>query len=549
MRRLNLRVVLPVAFSALAVACSNAQLKELKNDRMIQDNKVEFTGSFCTTSPTELDFPVKILFVVDNSDSLNQTDPDYYSDGVTKKPVDFVCVDCTNQRQRAVRDIWERYQNSENYYLSLIQFPANASTNDPAHPTNGFVQGSGDSYFRLMQNPVGLTPMKNALEEAKRQILQDLLKVEPAKRVRLRYVVILFSDGFPQQRDTNLGIAVDELPGDIKQVARDIKELQRLYHLGDVTVNTSFMTGDPSMTNTRIQDAQQLMLDLAQIGDGVFAQFDGTPGSQVTFRSFDFASFVRSFLLKSLVVRNKNVVAKADGTISLDSDGDGLTDDQEVELGIDPRNPDTDGDLVNDFVELTIGADPLVRGDSVCEVDKQGDADGDGLLDCEEILLGTKEYSFDSDLDGLADGMEFSAGTSPNVDDSLIDTDMDGVNNRDEVIQHTLPMTTDPANRPTTAYEYDIKDAGLTNDHRQCYSFTVSNISLGQTLTGADGRAGVNNVCVDILEASRDATNEDHGILRTGCLEFQYLGSGQIVPPGHTIEVKPDEDTRFKRYE
>jgi hypothetical protein len=475
------------------------------------------------------------------------TDPDIMTDGNPKpNPSDF-CLDCTNQRQKAVREIWTRYQNNDNYSFSLIQFPANGETNEPAASTNGFVQGPGDAYFARMLNPIGLTPMRNALEEAKRQILQDFLKVDPRERMRLRYVVILFSDGFPQQRDTDLGIAVDELPADIKQVARDIKDLQRLYRLGDVTVNTAFLTGADD--NTRVQEAQQLMLDLAVIGDGVYSQFDSTQTNPVTFRAFDFSSFIRSFLLKSLVVTNENAVAKSDGTLAVDSDGDGLTDDKEIELGLDPRNADSDGDYVSDFVELITGTDPLVSGDAVCEETKRGDQDGDGLLDCEEILLGTKEYVFDSDLDGLSDKLELVAGTSPNVDDALSDSDLDGTNNRDEIVQHTLPMTTDPANRPTLAYDYEIGDAGLTADHRQCYNFTVTNISLAETLADANGTAGLNHVCLKIIEASRDATNDDHGIMRTGCLELQYLGNGEILPPGRTIELRPDTDTRFVRYE
>ncbi len=43
----------------------------------------------------------------------------------------------------------------------------------------------------------------------------------------------------------------------------------------------------------------------------------------------------------------------------VDSDGDGLTDGQEAELGTDPFNPDTDGDGFNDGDEVANGTDPL----------------------------------------------------------------------------------------------------------------------------------------------------------------------------------------------
>lgn len=44
---------------------------------------------------------------------------------------------------------------------------------------------------------------------------------------------------------------------------------------------------------------------------------------------------------------------------SLDTDGDGLTDDHEIALGTDPQRADTDGDGVSDGAEIAAGTDPL----------------------------------------------------------------------------------------------------------------------------------------------------------------------------------------------
>jgi hypothetical protein len=62
----------------------------------------------------------------------------------------------------------------------------------------------------------------------------------------------------------------------------------------------------------------------------------------------------------------------------VDTDGDGLTDDEEARLGTNPLNPDTDGDGLTDYEEVMIyGTNPLNR-----------DTDGDGYSDGEEVANG-----------------------------------------------------------------------------------------------------------------------------------------------------------------
>lgn len=68
----------------------------------------------------------------------------------------------------------------------------------------------------------------------------------------------------------------------------------------------------------------------------------------------------------------------ARGECAVDTDSDGLCDDEEVMLGTDPNDPDTDGDGINDGDEVNMGLDP-----------KNPDTDGDGISDGEELVLGT----------------------------------------------------------------------------------------------------------------------------------------------------------------
>jgi hypothetical protein len=60
-----------------------------------------------------------------------------------------------------------------------------------------------------------------------------------------------------------------------------------------------------------------------------------------------------------LTPANTYSVISSSTAANIDSDGDGLSDIQEVQIGTDPFNPDTDGDGFSDGVEVASGSDPL----------------------------------------------------------------------------------------------------------------------------------------------------------------------------------------------
>jgi uncharacterized membrane protein/type II secretory pathway pseudopilin PulG len=133
-----------------------------------------------------------------------------------------------------------------------------------------------------------------------------------------------------------------------------------------------------------------------------------------------------------------------------DTDGDGLTDTQEVELGTDPENPDSDGDGLLDGDEVQRGSDPTnpdTDGDGIPDGDEvqrgtdpsNPDTDEDGVSDGEEIQRGTDPRNPDSDGDGLPDGQELQRGTDPLNRDS----DGDGLSDGDEVSRQLDPMNRD----------------------------------------------------------------------------------------------------------
>jgi hypothetical protein len=125
------------------------------------------------------------------------------------------------------------------------------------------------------------------------------------------------------------------------------------------------------------------------------------------------------------------------GEAAADTDGDGLTNLQEVQLGTNPRLADTDGDGLNDGAEVAAGTNPA-----------NGDTDGDGLDDRYETeTAGLDPLRPDSDRDGMPDGWEVANDLDPTsavgADGADGDLDGDGLSNLDEYRNNCNPRVRD----------------------------------------------------------------------------------------------------------
>ena len=128
----------------------------------------------------------------------------------------------------------------------------------------------------------------------------------------------------------------------------------------------------------------------------------------------------------------------------LDSDGDGLSDKEELSSASNPWRVDTDGDGLWDRYEADNGLIPY-----------KSDSDNDGLNDKQESLIGTESNNTDSDSDGLTDfeeyrgwqvdldyfGNMFSLYVSP--DPMKNDTDDDGLSDLEEYMLGLNPRSCD----------------------------------------------------------------------------------------------------------
>ncbi|HEX2088164.1 MAG TPA: hypothetical protein VHF89_20930, partial [Solirubrobacteraceae bacterium] len=114
---------------------------------------------------------------------------------------------------------------------------------------------------------------------------------------------------------------------------------------------------------------------------------------------------------------------------SADTDGDGLTDRLEHELGTDPEQPDTDRDALPDGWEEQYGLDPTRAEDAAA------DSDGDGLLNRTEFRVASNPRTPDTNDDGTPDAADDADGDLllngveqdlPGADPGVADTDGDG---------------------------------------------------------------------------------------------------------------------------
>ncbi len=128
-----------------------------------------------------------------------------------------------------------------------------------------------------------------------------------------------------------------------------------------------------------------------------------------------------------------------DGNGDVDNDDDGLPDLAEFLAASDPDNFDSDLDRLNDYFEsivlLTNPNDPDTDDDGLSDGDevelgvdpKDPDSDNDGISDGQEVLIGLDPKDADQDRDGVLDG-----------DDPFVDLDLE-FDSFDDLLNHNQP--------------------------------------------------------------------------------------------------------------
>jgi len=267
-----------------------------------------------------------------------------------------------------------------------------------------------------------------------------------------------------------------------------------------------------------------------------------TAGSQSDFNTF--SQFENPVEVKACVDATNQIAERNESnncltvnfnaSANLDSDNDGLTDTDEINIhGTNPNIADTDGDILNDGDEVnTYNTNP-----------SDGDSDDDGINDGTEIFITlTNPLSDDSDNDGLSDYVEVNTyNTDPNNSDTDNDAYSDGV----ELTNGTDPL--DPLDPSSSDYE----GGGGGDNTQQPASQTDETSYGGGAITYPETSS--ENIATDIItiiseEELIDLDPEDYLIpieqeeIVTIDTEAEVGASGTTVPvnsPGETATLVP----------
>ncbi|MBE4747606.1 calcium-binding protein [Corallococcus sp. ZKHCc1 1396] len=519
---------------ALLLSCSDAGLYALDRRSGGSRDRASFEGELCVPEATGDAFPVKVIFALQGGTGVETELVEHAVDGLTTLTSRF-----TGPQMR----------------FGLVAFHSVATGLQGSFTDAATFQAVLPRYASYQQQ--GPISIRSALRLAKSLMSGDMQASCRGEVARSRYVVVpvirsadvscdnpAYNIGIdsrctalaqasscrdnPQaQLDCNAACSQCELTA----VVGELKALAEQFGAGEVSIQPIYVRGVEPDSTTRLQVAA-----IANAGgsEPVETDFAGLPNALAR---LDYGSLDNALKLKRFLAFNRNVQVR-NGQMLADSDGDGVGDDDERALGLDPTVSDTDQDGLMDGVELRMGLDPLavdvINGCSVVQ-----DTDGDRLNDCEERVLGTDPCVGDSDGDGLPDLVEALSQTNPLVPEDLLDSDRDGLSNVAEVEAHGDPLSADRDFHRERGYGYSIvplPPAGTSN--RACYQTRVENVSLVPTLErphpffpGEFIPAGTNEVYL-YLQVGRDNDPRGAGVGSLFIQEIQYDADTGRTPAG-----------------
>ena len=526
---------LPLVAATLALwgGCTDADIygrgvNEVGPDRLIVRSEI------CTDDTSGDRFPVKVLFVADMSQDLQRADPNS----------NWLRLGHPGSLSTLV----DEYLQLQHVRVGFIGATSTASAFPIDDGQHFFYPDEPEVTVALneLNQPFAGSPtgrdLNTILTKVENFILTDVEESSPGEIVRSRYIVSLLMAGPPVPAVANIGALGQRLQDMLARIyalgvlevrinvgllyrgPRSISPLPGGYNdpcLGgaasyscfveDATTGTPCSLCDPGVSGSlefcstycdldagtidqcAMDDAREVYEAVAFATGGVFVEYP-CPGN-LRFEA-DIASSSVRLLKKDVIAFNRNVRLTPDGPV-VDSDGDGLSDIEELEAATptDPANWDSDGDALGDRTEYRTypRQDPLDGSDRPVSCGTPlnvFDSDADLLWNCEEALLQTNPSLADTDGDGMPDALEFWSGTIPTTpDDRLLDFDADGFANAVELQRHTDPRSNDGLAGTQYAYRTDSEDIGNRDVVTMARLQTLRGLVLRNTSPNVQGGA------------------------------------------------------------
>lgn len=415
---------------AFLLSCTDALVQPSSVGLSNADDRLTLKGKVCTAPSDPAGFPVKVVFIVDQSGSMCVSDPpgsQDFSGFCNRAEIQAIIPPGVTQpaRVRALKALLNQFAGRPNVTVSVVPFETNVKNPwPPAQTGQRFARPDGNliQYVDALQNQLGKgTDYQGVLGYVYALISSDIIAVQrqnPAILPRTRYVVVFLTDGTPYPRcDANNGrlpqyadpdhpwlqfrdspdignychvLSPEDpingfIPGTDRnqnyQVFAPIENMIKLkdqYNLGDIRLHTVLLFNEAA-----VRACGPICQDL-------YGVYDGVPPDQYP----QAAKKIATWALQQMAQRGNGVYQEfLDGNV--------------YSLGL--------GAL--DYTSLrSRNVLKMLMARSLTSVASNGkieiDSDGDGLPDSQEtpFLLKTSPFIEDTDGDCFPDGFEVRHG-------------------------------------------------------------------------------------------------------------------------------------------
>lgn len=262
---MNQRHLTPMLLSLMLAGCGNL----VTQGEVLSQLAVDDAGVPCTPKTDEKNWPVKVMFVIENSGRMCVIDPPGTtgSQGFCESlPIPRTAT--APGRFEAMRRFVEANESRPNVSVALVAF-SNITRKWGFTPTNT-VQAKSMAQLGLeLETELGpASDLQGGLEAAEQMMRDDVLATPESLRARTRYVVIVLSSGVPFPRCA----ANDALPTYASASAPDLiwADSSSVCNVADAAfLPAGFVAGGNWNQSSQLLDAVRRINDLdAQYGLG-----------------------------------------------------------------------------------------------------------------------------------------------------------------------------------------------------------------------------------------------------------------------------------------